>query len=104
MTDSLLAEELGHTQTVKDARAAYERIVEAKRQYAVRMRNARQDRQKYQAEMETFLDDLHHITGLPFDSLLFMQIACMTIDQRLTRRKQADAFTSSLEDGWPEGF
>ena len=101
---SLLLEELGRTQTVKDARAAYKAIFEAKRQHAVRMRNARHDKEKQQAELECFLDDLRHITGLPFNSPLFLQIALLTIDKRLARRKQADAFTSSLEDGWPEGF
>jgi hypothetical protein len=102
--NNLLLEELGHTQTVKDAQAAYNAIFEAKRQLAVRMKHARENRQKQQAEMECFLDDLKQITGLPSNSPLFLQIAAMTIDRRLARRKQADGFHSSLEEGWPEGF
>lgn len=81
-----LLETLGNTQTVKDAQAAYNQIYEAKRQFAVRLKHARADKQKLQAEIETFLDDLQQITGLPLDNRLFCQIASMTIAKRLERR------------------
>ena len=64
MSDSLLLEELGHTQTVKDVQAAYRAVFEATRQLKVRMKHARESREKQQAEVECFLDDLRQITGL----------------------------------------
>jgi hypothetical protein len=84
-----LLEELGNTQTVKDAQAAYNQIFEAQRQLAVRMKHARQNQQKLQAEIETFLDDLQQITGLPLNHPLFATIASMTIAKRLARRNLA---------------
>ncbi len=101
MSNSLLLEELGRTQTVKDVRAAYEQIFEAKRQYAVRMKHARQRNEKYQAELETFLDDLQHITGLPMGSPLLMQIAVMTIKARVSRRNiKTEEFADPFPNGW----
>src|ERR1700694_3916064 len=90
MNDSLLFEELGRTQTVKDVEAAYKAIFEAKRQFAVRMKHARQDKEKQVAELATFLDDLQQITGLPLESPIFKQIASMTIARRLARRKTTE--------------
>ena len=102
MNDSRLVEELGKTQTVKDVQAAYEAIFEAKRQLAVRMKHARQDREKLNAEIETFLDDLKDITGLPMESPLFTTIARLIIAKRLARRKLAHDTTS--EDWFPKGW
>lgn len=85
MNNTLLAEELGRTQTVQDARRAYELILEAKRQLAVRLKHGRESQQRRQAEIEVFLDDMRHITGLGFGSNLFWRIVGMTIDARLRR-------------------
>jgi hypothetical protein len=99
--NSLLLEELGRAQTVKDVQAAYNRIVEAKRQYAVRMKHARLNKQKAQAEMECFLDDLQHITGLELDSPLFIKLAVMTIEKRLQRRNlNNEEFADPFPNGW----
>ena len=46
---SLLAEELGRTQTVKDVRQAYLRIFEAKRQLVVSLKPDRQSRSRVAA-------------------------------------------------------
>jgi hypothetical protein len=102
MNDSRLFEELGRTQTVKDAQAAYKAIFEANRQFVVKMKHARQNNQKVQAEIETFLDDLKDITGLPLDSPLFAQIASMTIARRLARRnlQQSNLAEDSFPNGW----
>jgi hypothetical protein len=101
MNDSLLFEELGRTQTVKDVEAAYKQIFEAKRQFNVRLKHARQNKQKMQAEMETFLDDLQHITGLELDSPLFIKLAVMTIEKRLQRRNlNNEEFADPFPNGW----
>jgi hypothetical protein len=97
-----LLEELGNTQTVKDVQAAYNQIYEAKRQSAVQMKHARQDKQKLQAEIATFLDDLKDITGLPLNSQLLVQIASVTIARRLARRKLANS--SIAQDDFPNGW
>lgn len=93
--NSRLLAELGRTQTVKDAQVAYHQIHEANRQLAVRLKHARQNKQKLQAEIETFLDELLEITGLPLNSPMFVKIASMTIAARLQRRgleQQPDTF------------
>jgi hypothetical protein len=101
MNKSLMMEELGHTQTVKDVRAAYEQIFEAKRQLAVRMKHAKANKEKLQAEIETFIDDLQHITGLPLDSPLFVKLAVMTIGKRLERRNlNNEQFADPFPNGW----
>ena len=97
--DIRLLEELGRTQTVKDAQAAYNQIHEATRQFAVRMKHARQNKQKLQAEIETFLDDLKEITGLPLDSPLFAQIASQTISRRL-QRCNLESNPDTFPNGW----
>jgi hypothetical protein len=101
MNNSLLFEELGRTQTVKDVEAAYKQIFEAKRQFNVRLKHARENKQKVQAEMECFLDDLQQITGLELDSPLFIKIACMTIAKRLQRRNlNNEEFADPFPNGW----
>jgi hypothetical protein len=100
MNDSHLLEELGRTQTVKDVQAAYNQIFEAKRQFSARMRHARQNKERQQAEMECFLDDLKEITGLPLNSPLFMQLACMTVSRRLARRNKQAEDESFLGEDW----
>jgi ribosomal protein L9 len=97
-----LLEELGRTQTVKDAHAAYNQIFEAQRQLAVRMKHSRQNQQKLQAEIETFLDDLKEITGLPLNSPLFATIASLTIARRLQRRNLERNLIA--EDSFPNGW
>lgn len=103
MNNSLLFEELGRTQTAKDARRAYELIVEANRQLVVRLKHGRQSYQRRQAEIEVFLDDMRTITGLDFNSKLFWRIVGMTIDARL-RRAAVHSQMSSLEDSFPQGW
>lgn len=98
-----LLEELGNTQTVKDVKAAYHQIYEAQRKFAVLMKHARQDQQKLQAEIETFIDDLQQITGLPLDSPLFAQIASLTIAKRLQRRNLA-AQRGIAQDEFPNDW
>jgi hypothetical protein len=100
--DQRLLEELGRTQTVKDAQAAYNQIFDAQRQVAVRLKHARQNKQQIAAEIETFLEDLLHITGLPLDSPLFAKIASLTIARRLARRHLLQ--NASVEDSFPNGW
>jgi len=61
--DQRLLEELGRTQTVKDAQAAYNQIFDAQRQVAVRLKHARQNKQQIAAEIETFLVSASRTTG-----------------------------------------
>jgi hypothetical protein len=96
-----LLEELGRTETVQDVQAAYLKIFDAERKFAVRLKHARQSKEQFQAEVETFLDDLQDITGLKIDSPLFGKIAALTIARRLARRQMlANEFQSDLQ-GWP---
>jgi hypothetical protein len=96
-----IVEELGRTQTVKDVEAVYRAILEGQRQLAVRLRHARQRKEKIQAELETFYDDLRQITGLPLDSPLLQKIASLTLARRLARRylQQAEA-ENDFPNGW----
>ena len=97
---SLLAEELGRTQTVQDVERAYQQIHEANRQLAVRLKNGRASYQRRQAEVALFLDDVKHITGLDFKSPLFWKIVGLTLDARLRRA----AAQSQVEDSFPNGW
>jgi hypothetical protein len=98
---NFLLEGLGRSQTVKDAQAAYNAIFEQKRQNAVKLRHIREQREQTEAEVACFLDDLKHITGLPLNSPLFCEIAAMTIDARLRRRKFANQQdTPILTEDW----
>jgi len=96
-----IVEELGRTRTVKDVEVVYRAILEGQRQLAVRLKHARQRKEKIQAELETFYDDLRQITGLPLDSPLLQKIASLTLARRLARRylQQAEA-----EDNFPNGW
>jgi hypothetical protein len=101
MNDELL-KELGRTETVKDAEAAYQQIYNSTRKLEIALRRARLDERRQTAEIELFLDDLRTITGLGADSKLFWKIASLTIARRLARRHLlANEFHSSL-GGWPD--
>lgn len=106
MNKSLMVEELGRTQTVKDAQRAYELIFEANRKFAVRMKQARENAERKQAEVAVFLDDMRHITGLTFESKLFWRIVGLTLDIRLRRHNIATEDTEWREFCGPlaEGF
>lgn len=94
-----IVEELGRTQTVKDVEAVYRAILEGQRQLAVRLRHARQRKEKIQAELETFYDDLRQITGLPLESPLLKKIASLTLARRLARR-----YLQQAENDFPNGW
>lgn len=98
-----ILEELGRTQTAKDARAAYEQIVEADRKLAVKRKHHRQNQEKMDAEVETFIDDLVDITGLPENSPLFRKIMLMIMFKRLARRNLANEIQLS-RDSFPDGW
>jgi hypothetical protein len=98
-----LLEELGRTQTVKDAQAAYLQIWEAQRRLAVKWKHHRQNQQRLNAEVETFLDDLCDITGLKPNSPLFASIVSLTIAKRLARRGLQNEYESSLTN-FPNGW
>lgn len=99
-------EELGNTQTVKDVQAAYRSIFESERKLAAKLRNARQDRERMQAEIAVFLDDMRHITGLDFKSKLFWRLVAVTLGLRLRRHQIRTEETSWREFCGPlaEGF
>ena len=106
-----ILEELGSTQTVKDVQAAYNAICEADRQLAVRLKHARQDKERQEAEMETFVDDLQQITGLdPLKSRLFWKLFTLTVKARMRRRLMQHQETEEMEfnkylnGGFPSGW
>ena len=96
-------EELGNTQTVKDVQAAYNQLVENRRLLAVQRKHARQEEEKRQAEIETFLDDMEQLTGLPRDSPLFNKLVFMTLAKRMQRRNLA-AQRAIAQDEFPNGW
>jgi len=106
MNKSLIVEELGRSQTVKDVERAYQLLFDANRKFAARMRHARENAERKQAEVALFLDDLRTITGLTFESKLFWKLVGLTLDIRL-RRHQIETTEASwremcgaLADGW----